>query len=111
MLPVSEIRKKVPIERVTHGSPQGGRGRTPRACDTCRRRKMKCDGNRPMCTQCRVQDLVTCVYSNKKNVKELRQLELARLKNGDYEELLRDISRGAEAPVAKKIASILDVRF
>ena len=72
---------------------------------------MKCDGNRPMCTQCRVQDLVTCVYSNKKNVKELRQLELARLKNEDYEELLRDISRGAEAPVAKKIASILDVRF
>lgn len=61
-----------------------------------------------MCTQCRAQELATCVYSDKKNEKEQRQLELARLRIEDYEKLLRDISREAEAPVAKKIASILE---
>ena len=105
------MRKKVPIERVTHESQRRRGTRTPRACDTCRQRKMKCDGNRPMCTQCRAQELATCVYSDKKNEKEQRQLELARLKIEDYEKLLRDISREAEAPVAKKIASILEVCY
>ena len=111
MLSVSEMRKKVPIERVTHESQRCRGTRTRRACDTCRQRKMKCDGNRPMCTQCCSQELATCVYSGRKNEKERRQLELAKLKNENYEKLLRDISCEVEAPVAKKFASILEVCY
>ncbi|KAJ3281081.1 hypothetical protein HDU76_009015, partial [Blyttiomyces sp. JEL0837] len=38
------------------------RKRTSKACDTCNRRKVKCDGAQPACSQCFSHDL-TCTYS------------------------------------------------
>ncbi|KAH8093821.1 hypothetical protein BXZ70DRAFT_385305 [Cristinia sonorae] len=35
-----------------------------KACLRCRRRKMKCDGARPMCTQCVRSDQVECEYTD-----------------------------------------------
>ncbi|KAJ6493442.1 hypothetical protein C8R45DRAFT_989790 [Mycena sanguinolenta] len=38
-----------------------------KACNNCRRRKIRCDGERPICSRCRVQpprSLVPCAYSH-----------------------------------------------
>lgn len=88
-----------------------GRGRTARACDTCRQRKMKCDGKKPVCAQCHAQGLTTCDYSEAKLVRERKQLELAQLKIGAYEDLLRNIAQRADTSTAKQITSTLEVHF
>ncbi|KAL4766985.1 hypothetical protein BDW60DRAFT_201089 [Aspergillus nidulans var. acristatus] len=49
------MQRKVPIQRLRHERYQGGKRRTVQACDTCRQRKTKCDGNRPACGLCRSQ--------------------------------------------------------
>ncbi|KAI2673850.1 transcriptional regulator family: Fungal Specific TF [Penicillium roqueforti] len=85
-----------------------GRGRTARACDTCRQRKMKCDGKKPVCAQCHAQGLTTCDYSEAKLVRERKQLELAQLKIGAYEDLLRNIAQRADTSTAKQITSTLE---
>lgn len=104
--------KKVPIQRLRRERPESdGRRRTARACDTCRQRKMKCDGKRPICAQCHAQGLTTCDYSEAKTVRERKQLELAQLKIEAYEDLLRNISHRADASIAKQITSTLEVRF
>ncbi|KAF7350560.1 Transcriptional activator protein acu-15 [Mycena sanguinolenta] len=39
----------------------------PKACNNCRRRKIRCDGERPICSRCRVQpprSLTPCTYSH-----------------------------------------------
>lgn len=102
--------QKVPIQRLRRERRENeGQQRTARACDTCRQRKMKCDGNRPMCTQCQAQGLAICAYSEAKAVKVQRQLESANLKIKAYEELLKDISHRVGGFLAKRIASILNV--
>ncbi|PIA19022.1 hypothetical protein COEREDRAFT_27174, partial [Coemansia reversa NRRL 1564] len=37
------------------------RQRISRACDRCRRKKVKCDGRRPICTHCEAID-ASCTY-------------------------------------------------
>ncbi|KAJ2548498.1 hypothetical protein EV175_004804, partial [Coemansia sp. RSA 1933] len=36
----------------SHIGPDGKRQRVSRACDKCRRKKVKCDGKLPVCTHC-----------------------------------------------------------
>lgn len=102
--------QKIPIQRLRRERRENeGQQRTARACDTCRQRKMKCDGNRPMCAQCQAQGLATCAYSEAKAVKVQRQLESANLKIKAYEGLLKDISHRIGGFLAKRIASVLNV--
>ena len=103
---------KVLIPRLRRERPESeGRRRTVRACDTCRQRKMKCDGKRPVCAQCYAQGLTACDYSEAKMVRERKQLELARLKIGVYEELLRNISQRSDPYTAEQIQRTLKVRL
>lgn len=37
--------------------------RVARACESCRKRKTKCSGDRPTCRQCRLLQATTCLYS------------------------------------------------
>ena len=103
---------KVHIPRLKRERPEReGRGRTARACDTCRQRKMKCDGKKPICAQCQAQGLRACDYSEAKIVRDRKQLELAKLKIEAYEDLLQNISHRADASTAKQIISTLKVRL
>lgn len=103
--------KKLPTQRLESVRNESRRTRTPRACEACRQRKWKCDGDRPTCAQCAAQGLAKCVYTELKTVKERRQLQSAELKNASYEEFLREISRGADTSLAQRIAQILQVRI
>jgi hypothetical protein len=45
-------------------SPAAKRQKIPVACDSCRARKVRCDGDRPICRQCiRGRKNYTCTYS------------------------------------------------
>lgn len=102
---------KLPIQRLARDQNDSrGGGRTSRACDTCRQRKMKCDGTRPECSQCRAQGLATCFYSETRVEQDRRELELAKAKIEAYEKFLRDLCQGVETSTAKQIASVLQVR-
>ncbi|KAJ1978331.1 hypothetical protein H4R35_001950 [Dimargaris xerosporica] len=55
-------------ETTTHalhnGTTKRRRQRTTQACDTCRRRKIKCDNQLPRCSHCLAQDL-ECLYAER----------------------------------------------
>ncbi|KAI9226056.1 MAG: nuclear protein, partial [Piptocephalis tieghemiana] len=42
---------------------QGRRQRSGRACDTCRRRKVRCDGESPVCSNCKSVQ-ASCTYND-----------------------------------------------
>lgn len=102
---------KIPIKRQIRDRHESQGRRTVRACDPCRQRKMKCDGAKPVCSQCHAQGLATCVYSETKIEQERSQVESAKAKIEAYEKLLRDIYNRVEASIAKQIASVLQVRL
>ncbi|KAJ3085906.1 hypothetical protein HK102_013698, partial [Quaeritorhiza haematococci] len=77
------------------------RKRTTKACDVCNRRKVKCDGIQPACTQC-LSSRLTCTYqreAKKRGPKQghLKELEL-RLRQ--MEALIRPLSEMAAAATA-----------
>ncbi|PWY79167.1 hypothetical protein BO70DRAFT_338286 [Aspergillus heteromorphus CBS 117.55] len=53
------------------------RVRTTRACDSCRQRKAKCNGEKPVCGQCAGLQL-ECVYSEQARMKDRRELDMLR---------------------------------
>lgn len=108
---IYNMLKKLPIQRLERVRNESRRMRTARACETCRQRRTKCDGSRPMCAQCDAQGLVNCVYTDNKTARGRMQLQSAELKNASYEEFLREISRGANTSLAERIARILEVRI
>lgn len=103
------MASKLPIPRLLHLRREGGGRRISHACDTCRERKTKCDGNRPHCTQCVVQGFDNCFYSDRKLVRLQKELESARRKIQSYEELLQNLSVEFEEPVADRIRKALKV--
>lgn len=94
---------RLPNRRADRENP----GRVARACDNCRSRKKKCDGDKPVCGQCAGSELVSCVYSESKNVRERKELKWTARKADRYETLLREISHEVELPVAKRIQRAL----
>lgn len=102
---------KLPIPRLRRERQESGGRRISRACDACRQRKIKCDGDRPTCSLCHAQGLNNCSYSDGKAVRQQKDLDLMKRKIETYEELLRDISGELEGPSADQVAKVLKVYF
>lgn len=98
---------KVPIPAIVRE--KRDRQRTSRACDACRARKMKCDGQSPKCSQCQGQGLEECFYSDKKNVRERKELSSSKNTIAMYEELLRDLLLIVDEDYAARITDALEV--
>lgn len=98
---------RIPIPRLPNRHTDRKSGRVARACDECRARKSKCDGDRPICGQCSRADLRTCVYKESKRTQERKELEWATRKIDRYERLFREISQEVEITVAEKIMKAL----
>lgn len=64
---------KVAIPRGRPAVVHGKGRRVPRACETCRMRKTKCSGDRPVCRQCRELQS-TCSYPASAREKSLRYI-------------------------------------
>jgi hypothetical protein len=106
------MASKLPISRLRRQRHESSSGRrTSRACDICRERKVKCDGNQPQCSQCVGLGLSNCSYSERKLVRLQNELLLDRKKIENYEEVFRDLTIEFEGPVAERIQSALKVRL
>jgi hypothetical protein len=102
-------REKVWIPRVSHRSGPLIRARTKHACEACRKRRIKCDGARPLCQGCSVAG-VECSYADHKRVRDRQEMKSLKTTIGQYEHLLRDLLREVPAGAAKRIQSTLTVR-
>lgn len=101
---------KVPIQRIRRESAGIPRPlRTARACVSCQQRKRKCDGGKPLCSQCRAESLTSCVYSEGKLKMEREELAFTRRKVEIYEDLLRDLFDKVEDKDAQRITKALTV--
>ncbi|PLB49635.1 fungal-specific transcription factor [Aspergillus steynii IBT 23096] len=97
---------KVAIPRSRSLSSQSERRRSARACEPCRQRKIKCDGNKPSCRQC-VEHDVRCTYMDVKRVRDQKLLGALAKKVDRYEKLLEDLEGQVDAPMARRIRKAL----
>lgn len=100
--------KKVAIPRLSAAISFRDRRRSARACEPCRHRKSKCDGNRPTCGGC-IHHNNRCIYEDVKRVRDQRRLELLSQRVERYESLLRSIEGEVDAPIARKIRESMKV--
>lgn len=106
---INIMTNKLPIPRIPHERRAASGRRISRACDACRARKAKCDGNRPRCAQCTAQGLDKCLYSDRKLVRLQKDFESEQGKREAYEGFLRDLSVEFEGPIADRIDKFLKV--
>ncbi|RHZ67268.1 hypothetical protein CDV55_102357 [Aspergillus turcosus] len=97
---------KVAIPRAAPYSIHSQRRRSARACEPCRQRKIKCDGNKPVCRQCH-EHHVTCSYLDVKRVRDQKQLGVLSHRVKEYESLLRDLETEVDANSARRIRRTL----
>ena len=106
--PITPANNKVASPRLAASSAFRGRRRSARACESCRQRKIKCDGSRPTCGQC-VYHNNQCVYEDVKRVRDQKKLDLLTQRVGRYESLLRRLEGEVEPLTARKIRKELKV--
>ncbi|KAE8548937.1 hypothetical protein EYB25_009320 [Talaromyces marneffei] len=98
--------EKVWIPRVSHRPGLLLRARTKHACEACRRRRIKCDGARPVCQGCHVAG-TQCVYADHKRVRDRQEMKSLKTTIDQYEHLLRDLLHEVPASAAKRIKTTL----
>lgn len=101
--------EKVWIPRVSHRSGPLIRARTKHACEACRRRRIKCDGARPVCQGCSAAG-TQCSYADHKRVRDRQEMKSLKTTVDQYGHLLRDLLHEVPAGAAKRIKSTLKVR-
>lgn len=99
---------KVAIPRAPNATTISHRRRSQRACEPCRQRKIKCDGNRPSCRQC-IEHNQQCSYEDVKRVRDQKRLGSLSRRVDRYESLLRELEVDADATTARKIRKVLKV--
>ncbi|KAJ5096347.1 hypothetical protein NUU61_005703 [Penicillium alfredii] len=100
---------KVAIPRIASAdTPARSRRRSARACEPCRRRKIKCDGRRPSCSQCNSNN-IRCAYEDVKRVREQKQIGSLSRRVEQYESLLRDLEGEFDASTTRRIKEALQV--
>ncbi|OJJ96171.1 hypothetical protein ASPACDRAFT_125659 [Aspergillus aculeatus ATCC 16872] len=105
----SRLAGKVAIPRTTSFNNQTQRRRSTRACEPCRLRKIKCEGDKPICRQCADHN-VTCTYVEVKRVRDQKKLGSLTSKVGIYEQLLQEVERTADEDIARRIRRALRLR-
>ncbi|EED12135.1 conserved hypothetical protein [Talaromyces stipitatus ATCC 10500] len=98
--------KKVWIPRASHRAGPLMRARTKHACEACRRRRIKCDGARPVCQGCAAVG-TQCSYADHKRVRDRQEMKSLKSTVDQYEHLLRDLLHEVPASAAKRIKSTL----
>ncbi|OKL58275.1 hypothetical protein UA08_06851 [Talaromyces atroroseus] len=76
--------------------------RTKHACEACRRRRIKCDGGRPVCQGCAATG-TECVYSDHKRARDTQEMKSLKSTVDKYEHLLRDLLHEVPSSAAKRI--------
>ncbi|PYH86896.1 hypothetical protein BO82DRAFT_349999 [Aspergillus uvarum CBS 121591] len=104
----SRLAGKVAIPRTTSFNSQTQRRRSTRACEPCRLRKIKCEGDKPVCQQCADHN-VTCTYVEVKRVRDQKKLCSLTSKVGIYEQLLQEVERTTDEDTARRIRRALRV--
>lgn len=99
---------KVPIPRASVRPQHHSRRRVTRACEACRYRKIKCDGIRTTCSQCE-ENRISCVYSDRKTLRDKKRLEHLSRKMEEYKALLQGLSATVDDHSASKIRTALEV--
>ncbi|KAI7855623.1 fungal-specific transcription factor domain-containing protein [Circinella umbellata] len=89
--------------------PSSKRQRVSRACDLCRRKKIKCDGTIPICGNCQAFNL-ECSYKDttKKRGPPKGYIEAVEARLRTLEKLLRDLSEDNPDPKAKALLAELN---
>lgn len=99
---------RVAIPRAGPLPPPATRRRVERACQACRDRKIRCDGERPTCSHC-LNTKVNCVYPSNRREKDKDALQQLKSQNEQYKSLLEKIA-GRVGCIAEDIDQVLGVR-
>ncbi|KAJ5109690.1 hypothetical protein N7532_002335, partial [Penicillium argentinense] len=98
---------KIAIPRLAPPSTHRGRRRSAKACEPCRQRKIKCDGETP-CGPCAYNNS-ECIYGDAKRVRDKKELASMTKKVHRYEHLLRSLEGDSDEPTARRIRKALRV--
>lgn len=105
----AKMSAKLPIPRLRRERREVVAGRVSRACEHCRQRRTKCDGSRPVCSQCLVYGLVDCFYPERKVIQQQKEFESMQREIEGYKDLLEEIYQGLKGPIADRVAKALNV--
>ncbi|KAI9314717.1 fungal-specific transcription factor domain-containing protein [Dichotomocladium elegans] len=85
------------------------RQRVSRACDLCRRKKIKCDGGSPICSNCQAFSL-ECSYKDttKKRGPPKGYIEAVESRLQKLESYLRDVAKDSDDPKARMLLEELN---
>ncbi|KAJ5109418.1 hypothetical protein N7456_006093 [Penicillium angulare] len=100
---------KVAIPRITGVSNVQTRRRSARACESCRHRKIKCDGKKPACGQC-IYHKNRCVYEDAKRIRDEKQLKSLTGRIEKYEKLFRSLEGDVDPHIARKIRKAMKIK-
>ncbi|KAJ8103135.1 fungal-specific transcription factor domain-containing protein [Lipomyces tetrasporus] len=87
----------------------GKSARISHACESCRLRKTKCSGERPVCSHCRAFG-IECHYANNKRDRTREELQNLRDKIQQYETIFRQISPSLDQPIKDIVSRVFSVR-
>ncbi|KAJ5273837.1 hypothetical protein N7478_008962 [Penicillium angulare] len=101
---------KVAIPRIIGLNHVQARRRSARACESCRHRKIKCDGKKPVCGQC-IYHKNRCMYEDAKRIRDEKQLKSLTGRIEKYEKLLHSLEGDVDPHVARKIRKTIKIMF
>ncbi|KAJ6151771.1 C6 transcription factor [Penicillium chermesinum] len=93
---------KIAIPRIAAPSRPLQRRRATRACEPCRKRKVKCDSKQPSCGPCTYASR-RCVYEDVKRIRNEKKIDQLTKRVERYENLLRDLEGDVDSPTAHRI--------
>lgn len=98
---------RMAIPRASPLPPPATRRRVGRACQACRDRKIRCDGNKTSCKQC-LDTSVACNYPPNRREKDKDEFQDLKIQNERYYTLLGKVAERAGC-IVKDIDQVLGV--
>ncbi|KAF3188653.1 hypothetical protein TWF788_000398 [Orbilia oligospora] len=91
------------------GSSSGDKNRTSHACEPCRTRKTKCNGERPSCRHC-LDFKITCYYGDGKRERAKNEIRYLQERVDTYEKALETIYASGKIDNQAKLAIVAALR-